>query len=97
MMATTYKNSSPFNIGYIVQYQEGDLSLEKHQPTVVLSDHDDIRILKADETLHSIAYEVYGDSGKWYILAEVNNIMNPFVELKEGMKIRIPTYGIIEQ
>ena len=95
-MATTYKNSSPFNKGYIVQYSDGSYSLEKHQPVVITSDSDTIRVLKPDETLHSLAYEIYGDSGKWYILAEANNIGNPFTELKEGMKIRIPAYGIIE-
>lgn len=95
-MATTYKNSSPFNIGYIIQYEGGESSLEKDQPTVVVSDSDTIRVLKPDETLHDIAYEIYGDSGKWYILAEANHISNPFTELKPGMKIRIPAYGIIE-
>ena len=95
-METTYKNSSQYNKAYIVQYDDGTFSLDKHQPTVTSSKTDTIRILKPDETLHSIAYEVYGDSGKWYILAEANHIGNPFTELKEGMKIRIPTYGIIE-
>ena len=35
----------------------------------------------------------YGDSGKWYIIAEANKILNPFKELEMGTLIRIPTYG----
>ena len=35
----------------------------------------------------------YGDSGKWYIIAEYNNIINPFTELKGGMVLMIPAYG----
>lgn len=96
MATTSYSNSSPFNSGYVVQYPDGEYSLEKHIPNVITSDRDTIRVLKPDETLHSIAREIYGDSGKWYILAEANNIGNPFNELHTGMKIRIPAYGIIE-
>lgn len=96
IMATIYKDSSPYNKAHIIQYNDGTYSLEKHQPVVATSKVDTIHILKPDETLHSLAYGIYGDSGKWYILAEANGIGNPFKELKEGMKIIIPAYGIIE-
>lgn len=95
-MAILYKNSTPYNSAYILKYQDGTFSLDRDIPSVIRSDHDTIRILKPDETLHSIAHEIYGDSGKWYVLAEANNIGNPFTELRPGMKIIIPAYEIIE-
>jgi len=88
--------TSPYDKAYIIQYDEGDASLEKDIPTIITSDMDTIHTLKDGETLHNLAFAVYGDSGKWYILAEANHISNPFTELKAGMKIRIPAYGIIE-
>ena len=45
------------------------------------------------ETLQNIAYRYYGDSGKWYLIAEANNILNPFQELEPYQILRIPMYG----
>ena len=90
------KGASPYDSGYIVHYPEGDYSLERNTPTIINSPSDKIHTLKEGETLQNIAYQQYGDSGKWYIIAEANQIGNPFRELKSGMKLRIPAYGLIE-
>lgn len=42
------------------------------------------------ETLQSIAAKFYGDSGKWYIIADVNKICNPFKEVYPGLILKIP-------
>lgn len=42
------------------------------------------------ETLQSIAVKYYGDSGKWYYIAERNQILNPFKEVTDGMLLIIP-------
>lgn len=46
--------------------------------------------VKAGETIQSIAFQYYGDSGYWMRIAEANNIYNPFVELEDDTQIIIP-------
>ena len=45
------------------------------------------------ETLQNIAFAAYGDSGKWYLIAEANQIIDPFTEVVPGKLLRIPMYG----
>lgn len=71
----------------------GDYSLEAKPPIVPESPNDIQHTVKDGETLQNIAFRYYGDSGKWYIIAEANKILNPFKELEMGTLIRIPTYG----
>lgn len=86
-----YNNgASPYSNGYIIRYEEGDVSLESTPPAIVLSESDIFHTVVEGETLQSIAFQYYKDSGLWYILAEINIILNPFEELEPGTLIRIP-------
>lgn len=85
--------SSPYDGGYSIRYDEGDYSLESVPQIVPLSSDDIQYTLQEGETLQGLAYTYYGDSGKWAIIAEANNILNPFKELKHGDIIKIPRYG----
>lgn len=42
------------------------------------------------ETLASIAYQYYGDSGYWIMIADINSIYEPLNDLKAGMLLLIP-------
>lgn len=87
------KGASPYNNAYALKYNDGDYSLEA-KPSIVPESPNDIQhTVKDGETLQNIAFRYYGDSGKWYIIAEANKILNPFKELEMGTLIRIPTYG----
>lgn len=89
---------SPYNNAHILQYDNGDYSLERNIPKIISSDKDKIHTIMDGETLQSIAFRYYGDSGYWYQIAEANGIINPLSE-KEifiGRRLRIPLYGIIE-
>ena len=48
------------------------------------------RIRKAGEELDLIAYEEFGDSRLWYIIAEVNNIPDP-TSVPAGTTLFIPS------
>ena len=48
--------------------------------------------VKDGETLQSIAFQYFGDSGYWGDIADINNILFPFEELYSGMQILIPDY-----
>jgi hypothetical protein len=88
----------PYEGAYVLQYEDGDYSLEKNIPKIIRSDHDKVHTLLEDETLHSVAFKYYGDSGYWYYIAEANNIINPLSEeeIYPGRKLIIPLYGILE-
>lgn len=85
--------ASPYDNGFTLIYGDGDYSLESYPLLIPSSPNDFQHTLKEGETLQNIAYRYYGDSGKWYIIAEYNNIINPFTELKGGMVLMIPAYG----
>lgn len=87
------KGASPYNNAYALKYNDGDYSLEAKPPVVPESPNDIQHTVKDGETLQNIAFRYYGDSGKWYIIAEANGILNPFKELESGTLIRIPSYG----
>lgn len=97
-------NESNYNVGkdmydsgYALKYDNGDYSLERPIPVVQLSDYDKVHVMMDGETLQSIAYKYYGDSGYWYVIAEANQIISPFndKELYIGKRLIIPLYGII--
>lgn len=78
-----------YSKGYIVDYDEGDFSLQRSTVKHI----DDIEdkaytIIEGDE-LTSISFRFYGVPTYWYIIADVNNILNPF-DLTVGDNIIIP-------
>lgn len=87
------RGASPYDNAYAVKYKEGDYSLETRPPRICISPDDVQHTVLEGETLQNIAFRYYGDSGKWYIIAEANNIMNPFEELHDGQILTIPTNG----
>ena len=87
-----------YSAGYALKYSNGDYSLERPIPIPIYSDSDQIHTVMDGETLQSIAYRYYGDSGFWYQIAEANQIVNPISneEFYIGRRLIIPLYGIIE-
>ena len=66
--------ASPYDNGFTLNYGDGDYSLESYPLLIPSSPNDFQHTLKEGETLQNIAYRYYGDSGKWYIIAEYNNL-----------------------
>lgn len=80
----------PYTNGYIISYENGDISLERIPTYQVNQQLVTVHTVLEGETLQSIAYKYYGDSGYWSLLADVNEIFNPFAELEKDMEIIIP-------
>ena len=80
----------PYTNGYIISYENGDISLERIPTYQVNQQLVTVHTVLEGETLQGIAYKYYGDSGYWSLLADVNNILNPFAELEKDMEIIIP-------
>ena len=85
--------ASPYDNGFTLNYGDGDYSLESYPLLIPSSPNDFQHTLKEGETLQNIAYRYYGDSGKWFLIAEANTILNPFKELESGTIIKIPVYA----
>jgi len=85
--------ASPYDGAVALKYDEGDYSLEVTPPSVPYTNNDKQHTVLDGETLQNIAYRYYGDSGRWYLIAEANNILNPFQELEPYQILRIPMYG----
>lgn len=47
-------------------------------------------ISKASDRLDLLAYQYYGDSRYWIILAKVNKLYNATLRIPIGMRLRIP-------
>ena len=45
------------------------------------------------ETIQNIAFKYYEDSGMWGVIADANDILNPFEDLHADMELIIPNYG----
>lgn len=83
--------TSPYEDSYIIKYPNGDISLERNISSSPLDYI--IHTVLEGETIQNIAFKYYGDSGMWGVIADVNDILNPFEELYSGMELIIPNYG----
>lgn len=83
---------SPYKRSIIIQYPDGDGSLERVENFIYKSPQDIVHTVIDGDTLQSIANRYYGDSGKWYVIADANTIYNALAEPEPGTEIIIP-YG----
>lgn len=80
---------NPYTNGYALDYGDGDVSLER-QPSIKWDSNTRVHTVLEGETIQSIAWKYYGDSGRWADIADANLIFNPFVELEADMELLIP-------
>lgn len=80
---------SPFSEANVINYGDGEFSLEGNFPNLI-SLAPKTHTIREGETLASISYQYYGDSGYWGKIANYNNIINPFKEVIPGKQIMIP-------
>lgn len=86
-------NISPYDSAQAISMPNGELLTKEYglyinpdSPYVqVLKEH----IVKEGETLQSIAYQYYGDSGYWTAISSYNRIINPF-SLETYTRLFIP-------
>ena len=53
-------------------------------------DSDIYIVTQTGDRLDSIAYQFFGDSSLWYIIASANNIHDPSFAVEDGTTLRIP-------
>lgn len=82
--------TGPYNIDkvYRLSYDEGDYSLERELNDSLMDSGIRHTVLEG-ETLQSIAFKYYHDSGRWADIADFNEIVDPF-NINKGDIILIP-------
>lgn len=80
---------NPYSDSVAILFDNGDIILERQIQKKI--NNTIVHTVKEGETIQSIAFQYYGDSGYWFYICDINNIFNPFVELEEGMQIYIPS------
>ena len=73
-------------IAWGTEYNIKDLRL----PETEIKAGSRLHIVVYGEMLDMIAYKYYGDESLWYIIADVNEIMDVFQQLTPGMQLVIP-------
>lgn len=95
MPDVSIRENNPYITGYVVNYTEGDQSLERFKLAYIPSDNDKLHPVTGYDTLSDLSYDYYGDSKWWWVIADVNNIFDPN-ELPFNTNIIIPDLGRIK-
>jgi nucleoid-associated protein YgaU len=79
--------------GVIVEYKEGDKSLERFITPLVFDLYDKNYTIKQGDTLPKLADYFYDSSRLWWVIADNNqDIITNIFELEVGKQIIIPNY-----
>lgn len=55
-----------------------------------------IHTVKEPETFDSLALYYYNNPTYFWVICDFNRINDPFIELKDGQKLKIPSFSAIE-
>lgn len=53
-------------------------------------------IVQQNDTLDSLALYYYNNPTYYWIIADFNNINDPYIQLKKGIKLKIPTFSKVK-
>lgn len=85
-----------YDRGIIVNYIEGDEALYRTPLVYIPSTNDQYHTIAEGQTLLSIAQKYYGDQSLWYLLADVNSLIDDIFNLPLNETIVIPNINIIQ-
>lgn len=89
--------NNPYVLGYTIAIPDTSITLLKRSRILynTTSINDRSHRIVYGNTLWKLAFDYYGDSKLWWVIADVNEILNPFV-LEVGTDILIPDYEVIK-
>lgn len=73
----------------IAKFKNGDLSADRVPFIYKPSQKDILHIIQEGDRLDTLAFKYYKASNLWFVIADVNSIINPF-ELEIGSSLLIP-------
>lgn len=84
------EDENPYSTGYIIPLEDGKQILKREKLVYSFAvTRDKTHVVIEGETIFDIAFRWYANSKLWFIIADANNIMNPF-ELTMGSTLIIP-------
>jgi len=84
-----------YDRGYLVEFSSGEIILQRNFIKYQTSSTDTIHTIKEGEDLYIIARNYYGASSLWFIVADVNPIIDDIFNLTVGQSITIPNLAAI--
>jgi len=84
--------------GFIIEYGNNERSLQRVPIQFDFVEGDSWYVVIEGDSLTAISTQFYGDPAFWYLIADANEIFNPFDDLLEtGLYLRIPSSTQIDQ
>jgi nucleoid-associated protein YgaU len=78
-----------YNNSRVIKFKEGDFNLIRIPFVYNPSNQDKVHTVIEGDRLDTLAHKFYGNSRLWHIIADSNDIINPF-ELEIGIQLIIP-------
>lgn len=86
---------NPYIRGYVLEYVEGDMSLERVKLEYNPSPDDKLHPVTYWDNLSDLSFDYYGSSKWWWVIADINNIFDPF-SLTPNSNLIIPDLKAIK-
>ena len=80
---------NPYSTGIIQQFKNGTLALDRFKINHKPNEKDALHVVQDFDTLSSLSGKYYKNSKYWWIIADTNNIDDPFT-LAVGTVLIIP-------
>lgn len=97
MASLKLRRDNPYINGKIVLFDDNTLALYRGKLVYKESPLDRYYVVSEEDTLPNIAgsKEIYSNSKLWWVIAEVNQIMDPF-DLPVGLTLIIPNLNYLK-
>lgn len=82
------RTNNPYSTGEIFTFPEGDVLLDRKPLNYIKSIRDRYYTVKQEDNISNIAFQAYGNSKWWWVIADINKLDNPF-DLKMGSTLLI--------
>ncbi len=83
------RTNNPYSIGKLNTFEDGQATLTRKAIQYTPNYLDKYFMVGNGDNLSQIAFLAYGDSKLWWLIADANNIFNPF-DLEVGLELVIP-------
>lgn len=77
-MTLKLRRDNPYSKGVVFRLEDNTFILQRGELAYKESPNDIIHVIIQNERLDTIAYKYYKNSKLWWVIADVNNVFDPF-------------------